>query len=163
MVFNGIDDGVTAGDDQTGVAGYTMRYTLTQPNLDKAIDGLQDGGDSATVLGRHIYVAPKIRSFTTFSDETLREFDVRGMIGTYHAARIVTLKDDYSRRHDGHVLPNNVAIVAAGQKGAIYMAKDVSFLNYSLIDERTAVFETGIRLEDGLMVWNPFRYRVMEN
>lgn len=162
MVFNAIDDGVPSGNDQTGVSGYTLRYTtLDQTKMDKAIDGLQDDNLNPVVLGRHIYLAPKIRAFTTFSDETLAEFDTRGMIGTYHGAKIVTLQDDYSRRNDGHVFPADTAIVAGQRLGAIYMAKDVSFLNYSLIDERTATFETGLRLEEGVMVWNPYRYRVI--
>jgi hypothetical protein len=166
MILNAIDAGTTAGADQTGVAGYTRRYVgLTAANLDKAIDGLQDDSEMPTIFGRHIYMAPAIRGFagwaTTGSDAALREFETRGVIGTYNGAKVVTLQDQYSRPDAGHVIQSDRVYIAGGRKGAIYMQKDVSYLNYSLVDARTATFETGLRMEEGVLVWNPDRYRMI--
>lgn len=161
MVCQAIDDGVAAGADQTGVSGYTLRYTgFSTANLDKAIDGLQDEADSVAVLARHIAIAPVIRSGIV-GDAMKNEVDSRGMIGTYHGASVVTLQDQYSRKLDGHTISPDRWYVAAGRKGAILMDKDVSFLNYSLVDERTATFATGVRLEDGVLVYAPYRYRII--
>mgnify|MGYP001188767674 CR=1 FL=1 len=162
MILNSIDSAVTAVADQTGVAGYTLRYTgLTDANLTKAIDGLQDNSESPTVFGRHIFLAPTIRAFSGWSDATTRDFELRGMIGSFRGAPIVTLQDQYSRPDAGHVIPANRAYIAGGTKGAIHMQKDVSFLNYSLVDARTATFETGLRMEEGVLVWKPYAYRVL--
>jgi len=163
MILNAIDAGVTAGPDQTGVAGYTLRYTggLTAANLDKAIDGLQDNSETPSIFGRHIYLAPAIRAFTGWSDLTKREFETRGVIGTYNGAPVITLQDQYSRPDAGHVIPADRAYIAGGTKGAIHMQKDVSYLNYSLVDPRTATFETGLRMEEGVLVWKPYAYRMI--
>lgn len=162
MILGAVDAGVTAGNDQTGVAGYTTRYIgLTDANLTHAIDGLQDNSDSPTIFGRHIYVAPAIRAFSGYSETTKREMEVRGMIGTFRGAPIVTLADEYSRPDSGHVIPADRVYISGGKKGAIYMQKDVSYLNYSLIDARTATFETGLRMEEGVLVWKPYAYRMI--
>jgi hypothetical protein len=163
MVLNAIDAGVTAGADQTGVSGYTKRYTgFTQANVDKAIDGLQDNSVSPVMFGRHVILAPVVRAFTGFSDDNLHELNQRGVIGVYHGCNIVTLQDDVRRFDSAHAIPTNRVWLGSATKGAVYMSKDVSFLNYSLVDPRTSTFATGVRLEDGVMVWRDYNYRVIE-
>jgi hypothetical protein len=163
LVLTAIDAGVPSGADQTGVSGYTLRYSgLTDPNLTKAINGLLDESEGVTVYGRHITLAPAIQGFTGFSDFTKQELERRGMIGSFRGANIVTLQDKYSRRAAGHAIPTNRVWLAGQSKGAILMTKDVSFLNYSVVDERTATFMSGIRIEDGVMVWRPYNYRIIE-
>lgn len=162
MILGAIDSAVTAVADQTGLSGYVLRYAgFTDANLTKAIDGLQDNSETPTIFGRHIFMAPLIRAFSGYSDETKREFETRGVIGTFRGAPIVTLTDEYSRADAGHVIPNDRAYIAGGKKGAIHMQKDVSFLNYSLVDARTATFETGLRMEEGVLVWKPYAYRMI--
>lgn len=153
-------------NDRTGVSGYTLRYvestTLTQANLDKAIDGLQDNGGDVTVLGRHVAMAPSIRHFTGFGLNTTDELAIKGVIGTYHGANIVTLKDPYVRRTADHLIRKDRMYLSSGTKGALYMTKPVDFLNYAFVDARTATFGTGIRLEDGVLMYDPYQYRVFE-
>lgn len=172
MLLDAFDAAIPAGDDRTGLTGYTLRYTstggaLTQAVVDKAIDGLADEGEGATIFGRHIALFPAMRAFTNsagvsgLNEETQRELFTRGVIGTYHGANILTLKDPYAKRSADHLIPSNKVWVASGTKGAIFMNKPVSFLNWAMTDARTATFGTGIRLEDGLLVHDPYRYRII--
>lgn len=161
-----IDAAVPAVNDRTGITGYTLRYALgtalTQAALDKAIDGLRDEGDDVTIVGRHVSIFPAIRSFTTLSVDQADEFGARGVVGQYHGANILTLKDAYARRSADHLIRKDRVYLASGVKGCIYMTKPVEFLNYSFVDARTATFGTGLRLEDGIMMYDAYRYRVIE-
>lgn len=164
FVLDGIDAGVPAATgDRTGVSGFTLRYSgLTDTNLEKALDGLKDDGEAPSIFGRHIALYPAIRGFTGWSDEGLREFEQRGVTGVYQGSPVVTLVDKYSRKHGSHVIPSNRVYIAGGAKGAVLAEVDLSFLNYAETDARTGVFTTGMRMEDGLLVWNPYAYRIVE-
>lgn len=162
-LLDSLDAGVASGADRSGVAGYTLRYSgLTAANLDKAIDGIMDESEDPTIFGRHIALAPAIRGFSGYADLTQKEFDERGVIGRYHGANIVSLRDKYSRRAGSHVIRSDRAYLASGTKGAIFMEKDVSFLDFVEIIPRTSTFTVGTRIEDGLLVWDPFQYRIIE-
>lgn len=162
-VLDGIDAGVTAGADHSGEPGYTLRYTgFTQANLDKAIDGVSDEGDTPTIFGRHVAINPVIRSFTGFSQDILTQLQTRGLLATYNGANIVTLKDGYSNRDGSHAIRRDRVYIASGRKGAYYMTKDVSFLNWAMVDPRSSTFGVGTRIEDGVLVWDPFQYRIIE-
>lgn len=162
LVLDAIDTAVTAVADRTGVSGYNLRYTgFTKANLEHAIDGLMDDGNMPTVFARHIAIHPAIRAFAGWSADTTRDFEVRGQIGTIFGANIVTLIDKYSKITNGHLIPADRVWVAGANKGAWLVEKDVSFLNYSVIDERSATMSVGIRLEDGVFVWDPYQYRVI--
>ena len=52
--------------------------------------------------------------------------------------------------------------IAGSAKGAVMADVDMSFMNYAEIDTRAGVFTTAIRLEDGVLVWNPYQYRIIE-
>lgn len=162
-VLDGIDAGVTAGADPTGQAGYTLRYTgFTQANLDKAIDGLRDDNDTATVFGRHITLQPTLRGFSGWSEAITDELQRRGVLGQYLGANIVTLKDGFSVVDNSHVIRRDRVYIAGGVKGAYWMQKDVNFLNWAMVDPRTSTFGVGTRLEDGMLVYKPSRYRIIE-
>jgi hypothetical protein len=162
-VLDGIDAAVTAVADRTGVAGYLLRYAgFTQSNLDMAIDGLLDENETPTVMGRHVAMNPAIRGFTGWSDEVTDDLNRRGVIGEYHGANVLTLRDGFSKPDNAHVIRKDRVYLASGEKGAYWQNKDVSFLNYAVVDPRTSTFSTGIRIEDGMLVWDPYRYRVIE-
>jgi len=157
-----IDDAVSATPDRTGLSGWNLRYTgFTQPNFDKAIDGIMDESESPTVFGRHSVLAPTIRAFTGFGLENLDILTERGIIGSYHGAGILTVKDQYNKYVGSHVIRNDRAYVVGGTKGAISKTVDVGFLDYVTVDERTATFAAGRRVEYGTLVWDPLRYRVI--
>lgn len=162
LVLEAIDTAVTATADRTGVSGYDLRYSgFTKDNFERAIDGLRDDSDSPTVFGRHIALAPTMRGFTGWSEDALREFETRGQVATFAGAPVVTMVDKYSRLLGGHQIAADRAWVAASTKGAWLVETDVSFLNWALVDERTATFATGIRLQDGVVVHDKFKYRVI--
>lgn len=164
FVLDGIDAGVPAATaDRSGKAGFTLRYSgLTDANLEKALDGLKDDGEAPSIFGRHTALYPAIRAFTGWSDEGLREFELRGVTGVYQGSPVVTLVDKYSRKFGSHVIRNDRVYIAGGAKGAIMAEVDLSFLNYAETDARAGVFTTGMRMESGLMVWNPYAYRIIE-
>lgn len=162
-VLDGIDAGVTAGADPTGEAGYTLRYSgFTADNVQKAVDGLRDNSDTATLFGRHVTVQPRLRAFSGWSEGVTEEFQRRGVIGSIYGADVVTLKDQFSEVDDGHVIRRDRVYVTGANKGAYWMQKDVSFLNWAMVDPRTSTFGVGTRLEDGMLVWKPSRYRIIE-
>jgi hypothetical protein len=165
LVLDALDAGVPSQADRTGVSGYNLRYTvsgaLSAAVLDKAIDGLRDEGDSATVFGRHVRLWPDMRAFSSWSDNITEDFQLRGQIGNYRGANLVTLKDPQGRRAESHLIPLNKVWVAGSEPGAIYMNKPVSFLNYAEVHPREAVFSTGVRVEDGVKVFDPDRYRII--
>lgn len=163
-VLDALDAAVPAATaDRSGVSGYTLRYTgFTKANLDKAIDGMKDDSNSPVIMGRHIALHPAIAGFAGWSEATLEELEKRGQIASYRGAPIVTLEDKFSRKTGKHVLRTDRIYIAGGDKGARFMTKDVSFLNYATLDEKSATFETGVRIEDGLLVWDAYRYRIIE-
>lgn len=163
-VLDALDNAVPAAtSDRTGKAGYTLRYVgLTKANLDNAIDGMADDGNTPSIMGRHIAMNPTIRGFGGWSQQTMYNLEQRGVLSMYLGSPIVTLSDEYSKYVGAHVIRNDRVYLAGQKKGAQFMTKDVSFLNYAIVDERTATFSTGIRIEDGLLVWDPYRYRIIE-
>lgn len=161
-ILDGLDAAITATADRTGIAGYTLRYTgITKANLDKALDGLFDEGGRPVIYGRHTALYPAIRNFAGWTPETVREFETRGQIGSYMGAPIVVLADTFNGTSGEHFLSNQKIWIASGKKGAKFMTKDVSFLNWAEVSEKNASFGTGIRLEDGLIVDDPFQYRIL--
>lgn len=162
LVLDAIDTAITATADHSGVSGYNLRYTgFTEANLQKAIDGMRDDADSPTIFGRHIAIYPAIRAFSTWSPDAKSDFQSRGQVGEFLGAPIVTLIDKYSRILGGHQIAADKVWVAAATKGAWLVEKDVAFLNWAVVDERTATFGTGIRLEDGVFVHDKYKYRVL--
>lgn len=166
-ILDALDAGVPSAADRSGQAGYNLRYAgLTAANLDKALDGLMDQGYSPTVFGRHLALVG-IRGFagwaTTGSDAALREFETRGMVGTYHGAPIVSIQERFSRRYLGQVIRYDRVYVAsnAQPKGALFMRKDLSFLDFAEVLPAEGVFRVGMRWEDGLLVWDPYQYRII--
>lgn len=164
FVLDGIDAGVPAATaDRSGKAGFTLRYSgLSASNLEKALDGLKDDGEAPSIFGRHTAIYPAVRAFTGYSQDTLREFETRGAVGVYQGSPIVTLIDKFSRKTGSHVIRNDRVYIAGGTKGAVLAEIDLSFLNFAETDTRAGVFTTGMRMEEGLLVWNPYAYRIIE-
>jgi hypothetical protein len=164
FVLDGIDAGVPAAtNDHSGIVGATLRYSgLTHANMELALDGLKDDGESPTIFARHGALYPEIRGFSGWSQDGIREFELRGVTGVFQGSPVVTLVDKYSRKAGRHVIRNDRVYIAGGAKGAVMAEVDMSFLNYAVTDTRTATFETGLRMEEGLLVWNPYAYRIIE-
>lgn len=162
MVLDALDAAIPASADRTGVAGYTLRYSgFTAANLEKALDGMRDDGMSPTIFGRHIALYPQLRTFVG-SEEGKFQNEERGVVGRYLGAPVVALIEKFDKRLGAQLIRKDRIWLAGDTKGATLYDVDVSFLNWSVLDERTATFGTGIRLQDGVDVHNPYVYRVIE-
>lgn len=163
IVCDAIDAGVPSVADYTGNPASMLRFSsLSKTNLELALDGLKDNGDVPTIFARHSALYPAIRAFTGYSQDTIREFETRGAVGVFQGTPIVTMVDRYSRVFQSHALRNDRVYIAGSAKGAVMADVDMSFMNYAEIDTRAGVFTTAIRLEDGVLVWNPYQYRIIE-
>lgn len=163
LVLDAISAGVTATADHTGLTGYNLRYTgLTEANLQKAVDGLRDDGDLPTIFGRHQALYPAIRQFAGWGAIQQGQYLEKGEVGQFLGSSIVTIIDKYSRLLGGHQIDASKVWVASSTPGAWLIEKDVTFLNWALVDERSATFSTGIRLEDGVFLYEPWRYRILD-
>ena len=164
FVLDGIDAGIPAAtSDHSGIPGATLRYSgLTAANLGLALDGLKDDGDAPTIFARHGALYPAVRAFAGWSQDGIREFELRGVTGVFQGSPLVTLVDKFSRKAGRHVIRRDRVYISGSTKGAVMAEVDMSFLNYAITDPRTATFATGLRLEEGLLVWNPYAYRIIE-
>lgn len=161
LVFDAIDAGVPSSADRSGVSGWNLRYSgLSLANLDAAVDGLLDEAARVTIIGRHAALYG-IRAFTGWSDFAKQEFETRGQIGQYRGQPVVTLIDRTNQRLQTHVVSAKKVFLASATPGAILVEKDVSFLGYAEVDAKNAVFTTGIRIENGVYVKDPYQYRVI--
>jgi len=165
FVLAGLDAGVPSAVDRSGASGFSLRYTgMTEGNLKNAVNGLLDESETPAIFGRHVALAA-IQGFagwaTSGSDAALREFETRGMVGQYLGAPIISLRDRFSKRTNSHVIPANRAYLSSGTKGAILMEKDVSFLNFSEVLPAESVYRVGIRMDLGLLVYDPYQYRII--
>lgn len=162
MVLDALDAAIPASADRTGVSGYTLRYTgFTSANVAKAIDGMRDDGMEPTIFGRHIALYPELRGFVG-SEEGKFQQEERGVVGRFLGAPVVSLIEKFDKRLGAQLIRKDRIWLAGDTKGATLYDVDVSFLNWSLLDERTATFGAGIRLQDGVDVHNPYVYRVIE-
>jgi hypothetical protein len=163
LVLSAISAAVTATPDHTGLSGYNLRYTgVTEDNLSKAVDGMRDDGDAPTIFARHQALYPAIRTFAGWGTIQQGQYLERGEVGQFLCASVVTIIDNYSRLLGGHQIDGNKVWVASQTPGAWLIEKDVTFLNWALVDQRSATFSTGIRLEDGVFVYEPWRYRILD-
>jgi len=162
-VLDALDTAITAVADRSGKAGFNLRYTgLTKANLDNAIDGLYDEGVVPSIFARYTAFSPTVRNFAGWSNLSTYDHEKRGQIASYLGAPVVQLNDQFSFTTQSHALRNDRVYIASGKPGAKFMTKDVSFLNWAMVDQRTATFGTGVRIEDGLLVWDPYQYRIIE-
>lgn len=165
FILDSIDAAVPSGADRSNKSGYTLRYTnLTEANLKNAVNGLMDEGMTPSIFGRHLALQA-IQDFagytTNASDAALREFEQRGMVATYLGAPIVRLQDKFSKKFNSHVIRFDRVYLGSGEKGAVYVRKDVSFLDFVETDIAEGVFRVGTRIEDGLVMTDPYQYRII--
>ena len=117
FVWSLLTAAVAAGDaNYTSIAGAT----LTQAALNTAISTVQDkAGMAAAIVGRSTTINA-IADFSGYSDETKREIEVGGVLGTYRGATIVGLQqmlDEYGLRKVGTtnlISPLTVMVVGQG-------------------------------------------------
>jgi len=160
-ILSAVDAGVPSGADRSGVTGWNLRYSgLDHDNLDAAVDGMLDESESVTIFGRHAALAG-IRTFDDWADLVQADMQTRGQVGRYRGQPVLTLRDTTSKRVSEHLISAKKVYLAAAVKGAKYVQKDLGFLNWAEVDAKSATFGMGLRMEDGLLVFDPYRYRII--
>lgn len=165
QVMNAVDAGIPS---TSPITGHTLRFSgLTAGNLASSTDGLRDQGYEPSIFGRWGALAP-IRNFagwaTSGSDAALREIETRGMVGQYLGAPIVNIAERFSRKYLGQVIRYDRAYISGGAtpRGAVLRENNVSFLDFSEVLPAEGIFRVGIRWDDGVGVFFPDQYRVIE-
>lgn len=101
---------------------YTAGSGVSQSALDQAIREVRDESESGsvTIYGRST-VVDQIAGFTGFADEALEEIRLRGRLGTYRGANVVTVKN-WKDEDGASFIPANEMYVIGSDAGkfAIY-------------------------------------------
>jgi hypothetical protein len=162
-VLTTIDAAEAAGS--TDHYGRPLRFTsvgsLIQTSLDSALQALGDVNTDMFIAGRYFALFP-ITGFSGFSNLALEEIRQTGLVGYYKGAKVVLLRDDYNWWTGEIAIPSNRIYLGGGNKGAWLHERDVAALNYQYIDHETAWLKTGFRLDFGVTVVQPWKYRVCD-
>lgn len=156
------------GAGATDQRGRALRHTLgtadvSKTELDAAIRRM---GPGVTIFGSRWALSP-IHEFGATTDPAKEELRTRGSIGVYRGCRMVALEDDYNEYAEkwtsvGGVDWEKLLFIAAPEKGAVYLERDLNALQWSEIDAKTATFEAGLRMDHGIFVDKPYKYHVIQ-
>lgn len=168
VVLTAIDTACGVGaTDQRGRALRTVAAgaDVTKTELDAALRRM---GPGTRIFGAR-WALEAIMDFAQSNggDNMKEEWIRRGFIGTYRGASLVSFEDDFDAYKQAFTSVNGVDLeklifIAAPQKGAIYLERDLNALQWSELDSKTATFEAGLRLDHGVFVDKPWRYHVIK-
>lgn len=137
-------------------------YTLTTPGLSKpGVDaGLAAVRDSSlsgevTIVGR-TPMTDQILNFTGFSNETLEEIRVKGVLGIYRGATVLTLKN-YKDEDGQPFLPANELLISATDSGKFGFFGGLLYKEFSELDNW--YWHYLARRDTGVIVHHPERVR----
>lgn len=140
-------------------ANTTTAAGISQAALDAAIAQVQDESESGNVVivGRPT-VVNKIASFDGFGNETLEEIRRKGMIGVYHGANIITLKN-YKDEEGVPYIPNNELWVMARDTGKFAFFGGLKSKEFMELDNW--YWHYLARRDTGIMVHHPERAHLL--
>jgi hypothetical protein len=159
-VLGAIDAGATGADHYGRNLAATIATNVDQATLDGVLRSLGDVNSDVFIAGRYYALFP-ILGFTGFSEDMLNEIHAQGMIGRYKGAKVVVLKDDYNFYYNSASIGANKIYVGGGDKGAWLHERDVSALNYQSLDPERAWLKNGFRVDFGVTLLQPWKYRVI--
>ena len=84
------------------------------------------------------------------------------MIGTYKRAKIVVLNDDFNWYYNSATIADDKVWLGGADKGAVLLERDVSALDYQGVDTEKAWIKSGFRVDFGVTVLQPWKYRMIE-
>ena len=148
---------------RTAAAGADVLKT----EIDAALRRMNAFNSGVTIFGSRWALDP-IYSFAGALSENLKdELNARGVIGTYRGAKMVEMTDDFNTFYASFSKVNGVDLdklifIASGEPGAILLERDMSGLDYEVLDPRSAQWSSGIRFDHGILVHTPSRYHVIE-
>lgn len=159
-VLGAIDAACTGNDHYGRALRSSVATSVDQTTLDAALRNLGDVNSDVFIAGRFYALFP-VLGFTGFSDVALEEIRRTGMIGTYKGARVVVLRDDFNFFYNAATIPDNRLYLGGSDKGAWMLERDVSALSYSSLDPEKAILKNGFRVDMGVTVLQPWKYRVI--
>lgn len=163
VVLSAIDAAATGNDHYGRALRYTVATNVDQTSIEAAIRSLGDVNSDVTIIGRYYTLFPIMGlSGVAFSDVALEEFRQQGMIANYKGAKVVVVNDDFNFYYNSATIPANRIYVVGGRKGAKLHERDVSALNYQWMNTESTMLETGFRVDFGVTVLQPWRFRVIE-
>ena len=159
----GAIDAACVGNDHYGRALRSLGAgsDLTQANLDQMLRNLGDVNSDIVIAGRYYALFP-ITGFTGFSNLALEEIRQTGLVGMYKGAKVVLLRDAFNWFTQEIAIPSNRIYICGGDKGAWLHERNVAALNYQSLDQEKAWLKTGFRVDFGVTVVQPWKYRVLE-
>lgn len=160
-VLGAVDAAATGTDHYGRAIASSIATTLDQTTLDAALRSLGDVNENTFIAGRYYTLFP-IMGFTgAFSDTGIDEINRTGIIGTYKGAKVVVLKDDYNFFYGAATIPANKVYIGGSDKGAWLHERNVSALNYQVVDPEKAEMRMGFRVDFGVTVLQPWKFRVI--
>mgnify|MGYP001217396651 FL=1 len=160
-VLSAIDAAATGTDHYSRNLRATKSGDVDATTLDGVLRSLGDVNGDVFIAGRYYALFP-ITSFTGFSNELVNEIHATGLIGRYKGARVVVLQDDFNWYYNSATIPANRIYIGGGNKGAFLHERDVSALNYQSVDTERAWLKNGFRVDFGVTVLQPWKFRVIE-
>jgi hypothetical protein len=147
---------------RTAAAGSDVQKT----EIDAALRRMNAFNSGVTIFGSR-YALDAIYNHGATSDNLKDELNARGVIGRYRGARLVEMVDDHNMWTNNFAKVNGVDVdklifLASGTPGAILLDKDVSQLDWEELDQRKALWTSGVRMDMGLLVTRPWRYHVVQ-
>lgn len=159
-VLGAIDASATGTDHYGRNLAATKSGDIDATTLDGVLRSLGDVNSDVFIAGRYFALFP-ILGFTGYSNEIINEIHAQGMIGRYKGAKVIVLKDDFNFYYNSATVGANKIYVGGGDKGAWLHERDVSALNYQSLDPERAWLKNGFRVDFGVTVLQPWKYRVI--
>jgi hypothetical protein len=157
----------------TDPAGRALYDTVTDDEVDE--DTLKAGirrlgsvsGGTVRVFGTKWALDPIMDFIGENSENLAEELNARGVLGTYRGATLVAINHSHDQYTNSFVqvagIPlDNLLFLVADMPGGIYMERDISALDYEQLDPRTGTFQTGTRLDHGVLITEGWKYHVIE-
>lgn len=137
----------------------TTAAGISQAALDAAIAKVQDESQSGNVVivGRPT-VVNQLAGFDGFGNETMEEIRRKGMIGVYHGANIITLKN-YKDEDGTPYIPNNELWVMARDTGKFAFFGGLKSKEFMELDNW--YWHYLARRDTGIMVHHPERAHLL--
>lgn len=160
-VLTTIDAAATGVDHYGRALRFTKVGDVDQTTLDSALRALGDVNSDIFIAGRYFALQP-ITGFAGFSNLALEEIRQTGLVGYYKGAKVVMLRDDFNWWTKEISIPSNRIYIGGSNKGAWLHERNVAALNYQVLDQEKADLKTGFRVDFGVTVVQPWKYRVVE-
>ena len=172
LSLTAIDTACASGN--TDIRGRALRTLaagadVTKDEVDAALRRMYTANDNITIFGSRWALDPILDHAVTLAGAggpTAEEMRSRGWVNTYKGANLVVIEDDYNEYYTQWTTINGVdwdkLIFIAGGVGAALYERDLSALQWEVLDPKTAQWESGVRMDHGIFVYAPERYHVIQ-